>query len=86
MDKLTANAKWTTFTPPQWTDFTPPLTAVIIAPVQARRITGLAATEGRFEAHTSHLSRQVNRALRAYGELARSATIGAVRDPSLVEG
>ena len=25
-DKLTANAKWTTFTPPQWTDFTPPLT------------------------------------------------------------
>ena len=60
--------------------------AVTIAPVQARHITGLAATEGRFEAQTSHLSRQVTRALRTYGKLARSAAFGAVRDPSLVEG
>jgi dihydroxy-acid dehydratase len=30
--------------------------------------------------------RQVSRALRAYAALARSASYGAVRDPSLVEG
>ena len=30
--------------------------------------------------------RQVSRALRAYAALARSASHGAVRDPSLVEG